>query len=82
MDEAVLGGEPGDRPFDRAVLAGLLDLAEERLIDDRRLALDVGGQIILQAAGEMERRLGRDLAVGAERATGAQCQRISTPPNR
>ena len=66
MDEAVLAGEPGHRPFDRAVLAGLLDLAEERLLDDRLLALDVGGEIILQAAGEMEHRLGRDLAVAAE----------------
>ena len=82
MDEAVLAGDPGDRPFDRAVLAVLLDLAGEDLVDDQLLPLDVGGEIVLQAAGEMEDRLGGDLAFGGRRAQGAQRQRISTPPNR
>ena len=66
MDEAVLDGGPGDRPFDRAVLAVLLDLAGEGLVDDQFLPLDVGGEIVLQAAGKMEGRLGGDLAFGVD----------------
>ena len=63
VDEAVLARQPGDRPFERAVTAGLGDLAEERLIDDQLLALDVEGEKILQAAGKAEHRLGGDLGV-------------------
>ena len=60
MDEAVVVREPRDGPFDRAVPARLLDLAGEGRLDDRVLALDVAGQIVAQAAGEAEHRLGRD----------------------
>ena len=81
MDEAVLDRGPGDRPFDRAVLAVLLDLAGEGLVDDQFLTFDVGGEIVLQAAREMEGRLGGNLAFGVDQR-GAQRQRISTPPNR
>ena len=47
VDEAVLAGQPGDRPFERAVTAGLGDFAEEWLVDDHLLALDVEGEIVL-----------------------------------
>ena len=84
MDEAVLGGEPGDRPFDRAVLARLLDLAGEDLIDDERLALDVGGEIVLEAAGKVEDRLGRDFRASREQrrarsASGFRRRRTDRP---
>ena len=66
MHEAVLEAEPAQRPFDGAVLAGLLHFADERGVDHRLLALDVGGEIILQAAGEVEHGLGRHFAVGVQ----------------
>ena len=66
VDEAVLDRHPGDRPFDRAVLAVLLHLAGEDLVDHQFLALDVGGQIVLQAAGEAKHRLRGNLALRIE----------------
>ena len=66
MDETVVLGEPADGPFQRAVAFGLVDAADEELLGDQFLALDIGRQIVLEAAGEMEHRLGRRLAVGIE----------------
>ena len=83
MDEAVLAGEPGDRPFDRAMLARFLDLAGEGLVDDQLLALDVGGEIILQAAREVKRRLRRALCrrrgARARNASGSRRRRTDRP---
>ena len=62
--EAVLGRHPGDRPFERAVAAGLRDLAGEHLVGDEFLSLDVAGEIVLQPVREAEARLGRN-GVGA-----------------
>ena len=56
--EAVVVGDPGDGPLDRAVLAFLLDVAGEDLLGDQRLAGDLGEEIVLEAAREMEHRLG------------------------
>ena len=57
LQEAVGVGGPGDRPFDRAVTAGLADAAGENVGMHQRRAFEVGGEIILQAVGEMERGL-------------------------
>ena len=71
VDKAVVLGQPGDRPFQRAVALGLFHPADEELVGDLLLALDVGGEIVLQAAGEVENRLGRGLAGGVEQARRA-----------
>ena len=41
MDETIVVGEPGDRPFERAMAAGSFNLAGEDLVGDEILALDV-----------------------------------------
>ena len=46
MNEPVSAREPGDRPFDRAVLARLVDSAGEDLVGYEFLTLDVGGEIV------------------------------------
>ena len=66
MNEAVVAREPCDRPFDRAVLARFLDPAGERLVGDELLPLDVGGEIVSQAPGEMKRGLRRDFRAFAD----------------
>ena len=63
MDEAVVLGEPRHRPFERAVAAGLLHLPGKHLVGDERLAADLLGQIVLEAAGEVEHRLARRTAL-------------------
>ena len=73
MDEAVLDRQPGDRPFDRAVLALFFHLAGENLVGDQLKPVDVGGEIFLQAAREAEGRLGRHFAVRGQ-------QRGRAPP--
>ena len=40
----------------------LLDLAGEDAVDDQILALDVAGEIVLEAAGELEHRFRGDVA--------------------
>ena len=60
LDEAVAEA-PGDGPFDGAMGARLADGAREDFVDDARLALDAGGEEVLEAAGEVEARLGRDI---------------------
>ena len=42
--EAVVAGDPGDRPFDRAGAFGLLDAAGEHVLGDGLLALDAVGR--------------------------------------
>ena len=81
VDEAVVVGEPGHGPFDRAVAAGLVDLAGEGALDDRVLALDVGGEIVAAGRRGSGTRLRRDLPSSFSSA-GAHFQRISTPPKR
>ena len=66
MDETVVLREPGDRPFQRAVALRLFDAADEKLLGDQFLALDIGREIVLEAAGKVEHRLGRRLAVRVE----------------
>ena len=47
-------------------------LADEGLVGDQRLALDIGGEVVLEAAGKVEHRLGRDLVwVGDQRRRAA-----------
>ena len=59
--EPVLVRHPGDRPFQRAVAAGLGDLAGEDLVGDQLLALDVVEQVVLQAVRELEGRFRRNV---------------------
>ena len=66
MDRAVVLSQPGDGPFQRAMTLGLFHPADEELLGDQFLPVDVGGEIVLEAAGEMEDRLRRRLAVGIE----------------
>ena len=79
VEEAVLVGDPADRPLDRAVPALLLDAAGEHVLGDARLTLDGRFQIFLQAAGKVEHRFGRRVVLDQ---LGRTDQRISTPPNR
>src|SRR5271166_4796268 len=71
MDEAVCGGEPRDRPLDRAVSSRSRDPAGEDLIGDEGLALDVRGKVVLEASGKMKHRLRRRLASLAEQRGSA-----------
>ena len=48
------------------MFARLLDPAGEDLVGDELLALDVGGEIVSQAARKMKRGFGRDFAVADE----------------
>ena len=66
MDEAVVLHEPGDRPFERAMPARLLDPAGKALFDDEGFALDILGEIVLKAAGKVEGGLGWNFASGIE----------------
>ncbi len=50
-------GGPGDRPLRRAVDADLARAAGENVGMDQGRAVDGGGEIFLQAVGEMEGRL-------------------------
>ncbi len=69
VHEAV-AGEPGDRPFHRAVPAGA-GLAGEDVVGDAPLALQRLDQVVLEAAGELEHRLGRRrLALDQRRIAG------------
>src|SRR6516165_8410868 len=64
MDEAVIIGEPGKRPFERAMAAWLFDLAGENLLGDELFAFDILDEIILEAAGKTEHRLAGNIRVG------------------
>jgi hypothetical protein len=69
--EPLLVLRPGDRPFDAAAI-GKLDLAEERLGRQRGAVGESGGEIIGEAAGEMQTVLGRH-------AVGTRQRRIAAP---
>ena len=56
--EAVFIGDPGDRPLDRAVLAFLFDVSGEHVLGHHRLPGDLGEQVVLEAAGEVEHGFG------------------------
>src|ERR1700733_2970973 len=58
MNEPVIACEPGDRPFDRAMLARLLDAAGEDLVGYQPLTLDVGSEISSQAPRKKIRGVG------------------------
>ena len=60
--------------------ARLGDLAREDLVGNQLLP-SMSGEIVLQAVGELERRLRPERRVPAS-SEGAHFQRISTPPNR
>src|SRR5687767_12189850 len=62
-DEAVIAAEPGDRPFDRAMAAGLRHLAGKDLVRHAWPALETLIEEILEAAREMQHRLFRRLLV-------------------
>ena len=81
MDEAVRAREPRDRPFDRTVLARLLDAAGEDLVGDEFLTLDVGGEIVSRPPGKWNVASAGTFAPSPI-SEAAQRQRISTPPNR
>ena len=70
VQEAVGVGGPGDRPFDRAVAAGLARAAGENIGMHQRRAFEIAGEIVLQAFGEMERGLFRHV-VAVEQFLGA-----------
>ncbi len=72
---------PGDRPFQRAMAAGLFRFAGKDLARDGEFLAERGREIVLQTAGEMEDRLFRDVAA-FRTIPGSQDQRISTPPKR
>ena len=70
--EAVVAGDPGDRPFDRAGAFGFLDPSREHVFGDGLLAFDAARQEILEPAGEVkDGALGR-LAVAGEQSLGAR----------
>src|SRR6185503_9346600 len=65
-DEAVIAGEPGNRPFDRAMSTGLRYFAREDFVSNPRLALQAFLEKILQAAREVKHRIfGRVLVLDA-----------------
>ena len=68
--ESVLVGNPGDGPFDGAVFAFLLDVAGEDFLGDVGAAGDFGGEIVLQAAGEVEDGLGGGVVLDEGRIAG------------
>src|ERR1700732_108644 len=70
MHEAVVEGEPGYRPFERAVAAVFFNLARENLIGDEVLALDILEKAILEAAGKAENRVGRHTGIEVDRSGG------------
>src|SRR5690606_25407500 len=59
---------PGDRPFERAMATGFLGAAREDLAGDGEVLAKGCGEIILQAAGEMEDGLFRDFATSRDEA--------------
>ncbi len=69
--EAVLVRHPGDGPFERAVPAGLRDLAGEDLVGDEFLPLDVAREIVLQPVRKAEGRLGGHVVGTREEGRGA-----------
>ena len=71
-DEAVGVRDPGDRPFDRAVAAGLADLAGEDVGMDQRRAVQRRGEVVRQAALEVERLLLRHVVDAREQRLGAR----------
>ena len=71
MNEAVVFGEPGDRPFERAVAALAADLAGKSFGGDAILLLDFAGEIIGEAAGEAECRLRRYVGSGLDQFLSA-----------
>ena len=79
MDESVTAREPGDRPFDRAVLARLVDSAGENLIDYEFLILDVACEVVSKPAGKMERGLRRDFPAFAEKRRRAAPSNLDPP---
>ena len=64
-------GGPGHRPLRRAVDADLAGAAGENVGMDQRRAVDGGGEIVLQAVGEMEGRLLRHALDAAQELLGA-----------
>ena len=64
--EPVRVRHPRDRPFDRAVAAGLADLAGENVGMDQRRAVQRGGEEVDQAALEVERLLLRHIVDARE----------------
>ena len=64
--EAVGVGGPGDRPFAGAVGADAARFAGEDIRMHQRVGVDRGGEIVLQAAGEVEAVLGRHVVDALE----------------
>src|SRR5690606_22720585 len=58
IEEAVLVADPAHGPLDGAMPLLLFDAAGEDVLGDARLAIDGSCQVVLEAAGEMECRLG------------------------
>jgi hypothetical protein len=82
IDEAV-AAKPRHRPFDRrgrrcfSLLPAKISRVTWRFVAER------GGEVVLQAAGEMETAFGRRrVFVLDQRRDRRSFQRISTPPNR
>ena len=82
VEEAVLVGDPADRPFDRAVPAVLVDAAGEDVLGDARLPVDAGREVVGQAAGEVEARLRRRVVADerlARTTSGSRRRRTGRP---
>ncbi len=77
---AVAVERPGDRPFGAALAVREVLLADERLVGDGRALADLLGEMVGEAAGELEDGGFGDL--GARSSDGSQRQRISTPAKR
>ena len=71
VDEAVGVGGPGDRPFGGAVAAGLAGRAGEDFRMHQRGAGQVIGEIVLEAVGEMEVGLLRNVVEALQQLLGA-----------
>ncbi len=81
-EEAVGVRGPRHRPFAGAMGAVAARLAGEDVRMHQGVGMNGGGEIILQAAGEVEGRLRRERPRCPSAVQASQFQRISTPPNR
>ena len=81
-EEAVGVRGPGHRPFAGAMGAVAAGFAGEDIRMHQRVGVDGGGEIVLQAAGEVESRPRPGTSSMPFSSAGSQRQRISTPPNR
>ena len=82
IEEAVGVGGPGHRPFDRAVAAGLAGRAGEDVGMHQRRAVEIGRRDNPSSPSAKWKVAFSGTSSTPLSSSLAQCQRISTPPNR